>query len=71
MVGTFLENTLNVGKEVNIIHGMTTCVGEEAIMLMQGLWVLGRLLGGTLICKHVNITHGMTTTIKEEAIMVM
>jgi hypothetical protein len=55
---------------VNIIHGMTTCVGEKIIMLMQGLWVLGRLLGSTLICKHVNTTHGMTT-IKEEAIMVM
>jgi hypothetical protein len=48
VLGTLLKSTLNVGKEMNIIHGMTTCVGEEAIMLMQGLWVLGRLLKSTL-----------------------
>jgi hypothetical protein len=45
---TLLKSTFNVGKEMNIIHGMTTCVGKEAIMLMQGLWVPGRLLGSTL-----------------------
>jgi hypothetical protein len=70
VLGTLLKSTLNVGKEVNIIHGMTTCVGEKPIMLIQGLWVLKRFLGSTLICKHVKTTHGMTT-IKKKSIMVM
>jgi len=25
-------------------HGIPTCVGKEAIVLMQGLWMVGKLL---------------------------
>jgi hypothetical protein len=43
-LGTLLENKLNAGKEVKTTRGMTTCVRKEAIMLMQGLWMVRRLL---------------------------
>jgi hypothetical protein len=35
---------LNARKEMKTTHGMPTCARKEAIVLMQRLWVVGRLL---------------------------
>jgi len=49
---------------------MTTSIGEEAIVLMQGLRMLERLLRKTLnVGKEVNIIHGMKIGARKEAIM--
>jgi hypothetical protein len=49
---------------------MTKSVGEEAIVLMQGLRMLEKLLRRTLsVGKEVNTIHGMKIGAKKKAIM--
>jgi hypothetical protein len=49
---------------------MRTIVGEETIVLMQGLRMLEILVRRTLsVGKEMNIIHGMKIGVRKEAIM--
>jgi len=51
LLDILLGSTINIGKGVKIIDGLTLGGGKEATMLSKGPWVLDKVLGSIISTK--------------------